>query len=52
MTTSELGNIVFTEPKTSGNFKKIGISNLNGQKVLIETEECFSFVGSAKERQI
>ena len=43
MTSSELGNIVFSEPKVSGNFKKIGISDPNGKKVLIETEECFSW---------
>ena len=43
MTTPELGNIVFTEPKTSENCKKIGISDPNGKKVLIETEECFSW---------
>ena len=41
MTSSELGTIVFSEPKASGNFKKIGISDPNGKKVLIETEECF-----------
>ena len=43
MTTTELGNIVFAEPKISGSFKKIGISDQNGKEVLIETEECFSW---------
>ena len=43
MTGSELGTIVFSEPKASGNFKKIGISDPNGKKVLIEMEECFSW---------
>ena len=41
MTSSELGTIVFSEPKASGNFKKIGISGPNGKKELIETKECF-----------
>ena len=36
-------SIVFSEPKTSGNFKKIGISDQNGKKILIETGECFSW---------
>ena len=43
MTSSELGTIVFSEPKASGSFKKIGISDPNGKKVLIETEEYFSW---------
>ena len=43
MTSSDIGNIVFSEPKTYGNFKKIGISNPNGKKIMIETEECFSW---------
>ena len=41
-TTPDIENIVFSEPKTSGNFKKIGISNPNGKKIMIETEGCFS----------
>ena len=43
MTTPEFENIVSSEPKTSGNFKKIGISNPNGKKIMIETEGCFSW---------
>ena len=43
MTSTNIGTIVFSEPKASGNFKKIGISDPNGKKVLIETEECFSW---------
>ena len=42
-TTSDIGNIVFGEPKTSGKFKKICISNSDGKKIMIETEECFSW---------
>ena len=43
MTSPYIGNIVFSEPRTSGKFKKIGISDPNGKKVLIETEGCFSW---------
>ena len=43
MTSSNIGAIVFSEPKTSGNFKKISISDSSGKKVLIETEGCFSW---------
>ena len=43
MTSSERGTIVFSEPKASGSFKKIEISDPNGKEVLIETEECFSW---------
>ena len=51
MTGSELGTIVFSEPKASGNFKKIGISDPNGKKVLIEMEECFSWGIQRNDRQ-
>ena len=42
MTSSNIGNIVFSEPKTSGKFKKISITGLDGKKILIETGERFS----------
>ena len=32
-------NILFSEPKPSGNFKKITISDSDGKKILIEAEE-------------
>ena len=32
-TTPDIENIVFSELRTSGNFKKIGISNPNGKKI-------------------
>ena len=50
MTSSNIGNIVFSQPKASGNFKKIGISDPNGKKVLIETEECFSWEVQKNDR--
>ena len=43
MANLEVGNIVFSAPKTSGNFKKIGISDSSGKKLMYETEECFSW---------
>ena len=42
-TTSDIENIAFSEPKTCENVKKIGISNPNGKKIMIETEGCFSW---------
>ena len=41
MTSPDIGKIVFSEPKTSGNFKKIGISNPNGKKIMIERRVAF-----------
>ena len=41
--TSVNNEIVFSEPKRSGNFEKITIKNTNGEKVTIETENCFSW---------
>ena len=43
MATPDVEKIVFSEPKTSENFKKIRISDPNGKKILIETEECISW---------
>ena len=43
MTSSNIGTIVFSEPKTSGKLKKICISDSDGKKIMIETEECFSW---------
>lgn len=35
--------INFSEPKQSGNFKKVTITKSNGRKLMIETESCFSW---------
>ena len=43
MTSVNIETIVFSEPKPSGNFKKITISDSDGKKILIETEKCFSW---------
>ena len=51
-TTSDIGSVVFSEPKTSGKFKKICISNSNGKKILIETEECFSWGVQKSDRYV
>ena len=50
MTSSSIGNIVFSELKASGNFKRIGISDPKGKKVLIETGECFSWRTQESDR--
>ena len=41
-------NILFSEPKPSGNFKKITISDSDGKKILIETEDRMFFMGDPK----
>ena len=43
MTSVNVETIVFSEAKPSGNFKKITISDSDGEKVMIETEKCFSW---------
>ena len=43
MTSVNVETIVFSEAKSSGNFKKITISDSDGKKVMIETEKCFSW---------
>ena len=47
--TSVNKEIVFSEPKRSGNFEKVTITNENRKKVTIETENFFSW-GVKKKR--
>ena len=41
--TSVTNEIVFSDPKRSGNFEKIVIKDRKGNKVTFETENCFSY---------
>ena len=40
---TSVNNIKFSEPKRSGNFEKISITDSNGGKVTVKTENCFSW---------
>ena len=40
---TSVNSIKFSKPKQSGNFEKINITDSNGEKVTIETENCFSW---------
>ena len=39
----DVKDITFSEPKSSGKYEKIKISKSDGNKLIIETEECFSW---------
>ena len=41
--TSVNNRIVFSDAKQSGKYEKIVIKNMKGEKVTIETENCFSW---------
>ena len=41
--TSVTNEIVFSDPKRSGKFEKIVIKDIKGNKITIETENCFSW---------
>ena len=40
---ASVNEINFSEPKQSGNFEKISITDSDGKKITIETENCFSW---------
>ena len=40
---TSVNDIVFSEPKSSGNFKKINITSPDGKKITMEAQNCFSW---------
>ena len=48
----DVEDITFSEPKSSGKYEKINILKSDGKKLIIETEECFSWGEQKNNRYI